>query len=132
MEKRPVVLSLINKGTPDHPRFLISDQFMRFYDGEAWTENEEKGLLYADSNEACKEMQRLLAVDYEGLPVRRFRAPIYLDLYAASDIPIHEVASWLVRVARLLIDSPKFGNGPVEGALGLTHIDWTELEEIRP
>ena len=128
---RPIVLSLINMGTPDFPRFAISDQFLRYFDGQNWTPDQSRALLFSDDNLACHEMQRLLMLDYMGKPLRRFRAPVYIDLYASNEVTLDQLAAWLVRVAKLLIDSPKHGNGPVEGTLGLCRINWDELEEIK-
>jgi hypothetical protein len=128
---RPIVLSLINMGTPDFPRFAISDQFLRYFDGQSWTPDQSKALIFSDDNVACEEMQRLLMVEYMGKPVRRFRAPVYIDLYTDKMISRPELQDWLLRCAKLLIDSPKHGNGPVEGTLGLCRINWDQIEEIK-
>lgn len=130
MERRPIILSLVERGTPQFRRFAISDQFLRYFDGEDWTPNGNAALLFSDANLACQEMQRLLLLAYMDRPVRRFRAPVYIDLYASNPVTLDQLATWLVKVAALLIDSPKHGNGPCEGALGLCRINWSELEEI--
>jgi hypothetical protein len=70
-------------------------------------------------------------LNYMNRPVRRFRAPVYLDLFSDKPIPLKELTDWLVKVSKLLIDSPRFGNGPIEGSLGLARIQWNELEEIK-
>lgn len=129
-ERRPIVLSLVSRGSPEFPRYAIADQFLRYWTGETWSDDEDHGLLFADPNTACDEMQKLLMVDYMDKPVRRFRAPIYVDLYTANDVTLRDLKDWLFKVSRLLIDSPKHGNGPVEGSLGLCQIDWSELEEV--
>jgi hypothetical protein len=131
MERRPIILSLINRGTPEFQRFAISDQFLRYFDGEGWTPDEHAAVLFSDANLACQEMQRLLMLDYMDKPVRRFRAPVYIDLYASNEVTLDQLAAWLLRTAKLLIDSPRWGNGPCEGTLGLTRINWNELEEIK-
>lgn len=131
MERRPIILSVHRAGTPEFPRYFISDQFKRVWTGEGWSASERDGLLYDDSNAACLDVQRLLMLEYMDKPVRRFRAPVYLDLFADKPLTKVEIARWLAKVARLLIDSPEHGNGPVEGTLGLVRIEWAEMKEVK-
>lgn len=131
MERRPMILSVHRAGTPKFPRYFISDQFMRVWTGDGWSDDERDGLLYGDSPEACRVVQRLLTLEYIDKPVRRFRAPVYLDLFSDTPLTKDEITRWLAKVARLIIDSPRHGNGPVEGTLGLVRIGWGELKEIK-
>jgi hypothetical protein len=41
------------------------------------------------------------------------------------------LADWCVNVAKLLMDTPTVGNGPVQGSLGLARIEWSEIEELK-
>lgn len=130
MDRTPIILSVHQKGTPGFERFVISDAHLRYYDGhEGWTENESKALLYANSNQACLEVQRLLRLHVGDTPVRRFKAPIYVELHGTLDISRDELVQWLVKASKLLIDAPRHSNGPRD-ALGLTMIDWGELRAI--
>jgi hypothetical protein len=129
-ERRPIILSVHQTGTPQFPRWMVGDQFNRLWTGEGWADDEAKALRFASSNEACHEVQRLLLLNYTQLPHKRYRAPVYIDLFCDHDLSEIEIKRWLHRVAKLLIDSPTHGNGPVEGSLGLTTICWSELEEI--
>ena len=131
MEKQPIILSVHRAGTPQFPRYFISDQYKRVWTGEGWSEDEKDGLLYGNSPEACNEVQRLLMLDYMDKPVRRFRAPVYVDLFTDKPLTKQEIARWLVKVSRLLIDSPQHGNGPLSGTLGLVRIEWSEMKEIK-
>ena len=130
-ERRPVVLSVVPAGNPDFPRVRICDQYLRYWTGEDWSDSEKDGLVYANSNEACIEVQRLLMLEYMQLPHKRYRAPVYLDLFCDHEVPLIEIKRWLHKVAKLLIDSPAHGNGPTEGTLGLANIQWGELEEVK-
>lgn len=130
-ERRPIILTVHPVGSPEFQRFAISDQWLRWFDGNGgWTEDEAKAVRFASSNEACHEVQRLLLLDYTQLPVKRYVAPVYLDLYCAHEIPEFEIRKWLHRVARLILDSPTYGNGPLRKSLGSITIRWSELEEI--
>ena len=130
-ERRPIILSVHQVGSPEYERFAISDQWLRWFDGDGgWTEDESRAALYAHSNEACIEVQKLLLLNYTQLPVKKYKAPVYIDFFCDHEIPEIEIKRWLHRVAKLLVDSPTHGNGPVEGSLGLATIQWAELEEI--
>jgi hypothetical protein len=132
-ERRPIILSVHPVGSPEYQQFGISDEWLRWYDGDGgWTEDQSRAALYAASNDACVEVQRLLLLDYAQLPHKRYRAPVYLDLFCDHEIPEIEIKRWLHRVAKLLIDSPSHGNGPgVDGSLGLCRIEWSELKELQ-
>lgn len=132
MERPTTVLSLHQMGTSAFPRYAIGDAFLRYFDGHGWTTDPSKAVLFSDSNFACQEMQRLLMIDYTDMPIRRFSAPVYLDLFSDRPVSMEELEDWLLRVSKLLIDSPKQGNGPIAGSLGLARINWSELKEIEP
>jgi hypothetical protein len=131
VEKPPIILSVHTAGTPQFPRYFISDQYKRVWTGESWSDDEGDGLLYGESNAACVEVQRLLLLDYMDKPVRRFRAPVYLDLFTDKELTKEQIARWLVKVSRLLIDSPQHGVGPLSGTLGLVRIEWGELKGVK-
>lgn len=125
-----LVLSIIATGPPDHPRFLIADPQQRLWTGEGWTEEEAEGRLFVSVNDAARAIQEILLVEHGDKPLRRFTAPVHVDLYSDSDLSIDEISDWLVKVSRLVMDTETHGNGPVEGSLGLTWIDWSQLREI--
>ncbi len=131
-EKQPIILSLIPRGTPTFQRYSIADQHLRYWTGDTWTEpgKDQKALLYSSSNEALIEMNRLLVVEHSTLTVTRYVAPIYIELRSEKPIPMDELKRWLLRATKLLIDSPKHGNGPVAGSLGSCRIEYDQMEEI--
>jgi hypothetical protein len=131
-EVRPLVLSVVAAGNPKFPRFRIADQYLRFWTGTEWTEQgeEESGLMYSDSNEACHEVQRLLMLEYMDRPCRVFTAPVIIKLFSDKPVSKKQLVDWLSRVSKLVMDAPKHGNGPLEGRLGLCLIDWNKIEEI--
>jgi hypothetical protein len=126
-----LVLSIIATGTADHPRFLVADPQNRFWTGKGWSEEEADGRLYVSVNDAGRAIQQILLVQHGDKPVRRFVAPVHLDLHSETELSLDQITDWLVKVARLSIDAKKNGNGPVEGTLGLTWIDWSQLREIK-
>lgn len=133
IERRPLILSLIPRGTPEHPRYSIADQFLRYWDGDQWTGQGEirKATTFADANDALDEMNRLLRLEYSSLPIRKFCAPIYIDLRTENEISIRDLQSWLVRATKFILDSPNHGNGPVAGSLGTCRVEWGEIRELQ-
>lgn len=132
-EKRPVILSLVPLGTPEYPRYVIADQYLRYWTGDSWTEQKDDAhaLVYANSNDALHDMNKLLMVDHEKKQVKRYRAPMYIDLYSDGTISKRELQMWLLKATKLIIDSPKHGNGPIAGSLGSCRINFGELEEYK-
>jgi len=125
-----LVLSLVSTSTSQHPRFLIADPQSKFWTGSDWTEHEANGCLFASVNDAGRAIQEILLAEYGQKPMRRFVAPVYVDLYSETDVTLNEITEWLAKVSRLTVDAEMHGNGPVEGSLGLTMIDWSKLKEI--
>lgn len=125
-----LVLSLVVTSL-DHPRYLISDQQCKFWTGSEWSDEEADGCLFASVNDAGRVVQELLMAQHDDKPVRRFIAPVYLDLYADTHLTIDQIKEWLLKVARLTMDAEAHGNGPVDDSLGLTLIDWSKMREIK-
>lgn len=126
---RPIILSIHHVGAEKFRRHVISDQWLRYYTGSGWDLDLKKALLYHDSPAACQAVHEILLAEFDGTKVRRFQAPIQIELFAGEDISIEDLRRWLTDVAKLLMDSPKYGNGPMQGTLGLTSIDWDQLKE---
>jgi hypothetical protein len=131
-EQKPIILSLIPSGNPDFPRYMISDQYLRYWGNEGWTEQKDidNAIVYASSGLALEQMQQLLMTEHVGQPAHRYVAPIIIDLYSDEKVSLRDLQAWLTKVSKLLIDSPEHGNGPVSGSLGLCRIDWGQLREV--
>ena len=99
-----LVLSIIATGTTEHPRFFVSDPNQRFWTGASWSNEEAEGRLYVCVNTAARAIQEILLAQYGDKPVRRFVAPVHLDLHSDTDLTMEQITSWLVKVARLVIE----------------------------
>ena len=126
-----LILSLVATGPPDYPRFIIADPDSKFWTGDEWSDNESEARLFVSVNDAGRAIQEILLAQHGHKPMRRFVAAVSVDLYADTHLSLDEITDWLVKVARLTIDSQTHGNGPVAGTLGLCQIDWSKLREIR-
>jgi hypothetical protein len=129
MKKKPEVFTLHRRGH-DFPRYFVGNSAAQVWTGNGWSDDEAEALLFGEPNDGCLEIHRLHLLSSGTEPLRRFRAPVYLDLYGGEDIPQREVELWLGRAARLLINAEAHGNGP-RNALGLVRIEWGETEELR-
>lgn len=125
-----LILSIIATGPPQHPRFQIADPQQRFWTGSGWSEEEAEGRLYVSVNDAGRAIQEILLAEHGEKPLRRFTAPVHVDLYSDSELSLDQLSDWLLKVSRLVMDTETHGNGPVAGSLGLTWIDWSKLREI--
>lgn len=128
---RPLILTIHNVGSVELDRHVISDQYLRYYTGSSWDLDIKKALLYHDGNEACDAVHQLLMTEFVGTPVRKFHSLVQIELFAGGAVTIAELQQWLVDIAKLVMDSPKLGNGPFQGTLGLVSINWDLLEEVQ-
>ena len=126
----PIVLTVHRRGVPEFERFVISDQYLRYWTGAEWSSKENEAQVFCNNNEALERVQKLLLLDIRPMPARRFQAPIFLDLYSEHEISVRDLKVWLTKVAKLLMDTPRYGNGPLQGTLGLLRIDWDKLKEL--
>jgi hypothetical protein len=129
-ETMPVVLTVSTIGTEEHPRYVISDQHLKFWTSETWSSNQGEALKYHDFNDAASQIHALLLTEHEGKPARRFFAPVYLELFTDEKVSLSAIKEWLCHSARLLVGASENGHGPVKNSLGLCHIPWGELREI--
>ena len=76
------------------------------------------------------KMREILLAEYEGEPVRKFRAPVYLEVYTTEEVSQSVIEDWCLRATRLILHADQHGMGPVNDSLGLVSVDWGKLEEI--
>jgi hypothetical protein len=124
-----LLLGLEESGTEYSPRWKITSPDDAYWDADAGKWVLEGGTLYHDINEASTMIQELLVAHYGNMPARQFKVPVQIILYSDKEIPKDEIQAWLLRVARLSIDSKNHGNGPREGALAQFRIEWGDLQE---
>lgn len=128
--QQAMMLSLHRKGTAAVPRWMIGDQFCRYWTGEEWHVDEDKAELFADVNVAATKLQDLMIGEYSQLPVRTFTAPLKVVVWSGKKYSRDDLMMWLGKVARLLVDnSQDNGLGPIPGSYGYMEIQWGGLKE---
>ena len=128
-DRQPITLSLHNSGTTKFPRYMISDQYLRYWTGDEWTEQQDEthAYIYADYNTAMEDMHKLMLKPHEQLPVHRFAAPLYIELHTDQKFTEDQLQDWLIKVTKLLMDTPNHGNGPFAGSYVACRIEYNEL-----
>jgi hypothetical protein len=126
----PLVLTVLAKGTPVHPRFVIANQFGRVWTGDDWSDAEEDGLLFAEPNDVGRVCQELLLAQAGEKPVFRFLASIEIEIRSDKKPDWAEVAVWAIRAVQLTVDYDRHGSGPASGSVAVLKIDWATLKEI--
>lgn len=131
-EGRPTLtLSYHRVGPSYSPRYMISNQFLQYWTGSAWTAQgkSKEARVYPSVQEATKEMHELLLQHYGDLPVKHFKAPVFVSLFCKEQVTTEQLRTWLHKVSRLLLDTPIHGNGPLDGSLAEVRIEWDLLKE---
>lgn len=127
-----MILTLENRGTIEHPRYVLMNSYGWCWNEEAREFSESGGTLFHDVNSAATKMREILLVEHSHKPMRKFRAPIYLELYASEEISKSLIEDWLLRATRLILHADQHGMGPVNDSLGLVSINWGQMKELSP
>ena len=124
-------LSVLQLGSPAHPRLVISNQNGEYWDGKAWTPDQPKALLFLDTNEIGDVTEMILMNASQHLPVCQiFRLPLFIELRSMKGTDFLEVQEWLMKACRVFINFKAHGNGPIPESLGLIHLDAGMIEEM--
>ena len=124
---KPLVLSLIARGRPEHPRFLIANQHRKFWTGHDWSHNEDEGLLFANEVDAGWACTEILTEHSKDKPVFRFVAPVEIEIRSASPPDLADIQLWLIRAASLYVDYKQSG---LSDGTAILSINWKQLKEV--
>ena len=123
-----LVLSLIPKGQPEHPRYLVANQHRQFWTGDEWSPDENHALLFANESEVAWACTEILIEHAQNKPIFRFVAPVEIEIRSDEPPDFADVQLWLMRAARLYVDYQQ-QSGLTDGTAILS-IDWVELKEV--
>ena len=90
----PHVLTVLPKGTPAHPRFVIADQLGKVWTGDDWSDDDSSGLLFADLDALGPVCREILLGQAAEKPVSRFLASIEIEVRSDKKPEWAEVAVW--------------------------------------
>lgn len=129
----PPILSLVQVGSDDFPRYFIAkgnalrNPVYWNCESETWTPNEGEASVYADINEALWDQHNLMMESVSDSPCHRYVAPIRIELYGKKP-DLARFREWLERAIRIVVNTPDFGYGP-DGAVGLIVAHFNELKK---
>jgi hypothetical protein len=127
-----MILTLENRGSIRHPRYVLMNSYGWCWDDEQQEFVEKGGTLYHDVNPATTKMREILLAEHGDKPVRKFRAPVYLELYTTEEVDQSVIEDWALRATRLILHADQYGMGPINDSLGLVSIFWGQMEELNP
>ena len=122
----PLVLSLIPKGQPEHPRYFVANQLRQFWTGNGWSHNEDEGLLFANETDVAWACTKILTEHSKDKLVFRFVAPVEIEIRSDSPPDFSTIQLWLMRAARLYVDYKQDG---LTDSTAILSIDWKQLKE---
>lgn len=131
-ERPTPILSVLAAGTPEHPRYVIADQYLRYFALEkGWSEQRDMSAatLFATCEEALRMVDTLLVIRHCDLPKKTYTVPVTIELYSPEQVSERDLQQWLMRVSKLILDTPRHGSGPVAGSYGSVRIDFSKLKE---
>lgn len=106
-----MILTVENRGCVAHPRYVLMNSYGWCWDDEKNEFVESGGTLFHDVNAATLTMREILLADYRGAPVRKFRAPIFLELYTNEEVPKPVIEDWCLKATRLILHADQHGMG---------------------
>ncbi len=87
-----LILTTLARGTSSHPRFMVADQFGRIWTAEAWSDNDENGLLFADLDELGRVCGEILVGQAAEKPVVRFLVSMEIEIRSEKKLAWIDVA----------------------------------------
>jgi hypothetical protein len=126
-ERQLPVLYVVESGSPDFQRWMISDDRDRLWGGEDFGQN---GVLYARHNDAAVDAQDILRGHFGGIQPVRYVVPLFVESLSRRPVPVAEVAQFLSRASRLYVNTSEHGNGPGD-SLVLPWIEWSRIKEVK-
>jgi hypothetical protein len=127
-----MIITIENRGTPEQPRYVIMNSYLWFWDEQKQEFVEKGGTLYSETSAASAAYREIILSEIEGKPVRKFVAPVYLELYTTEEIDQATIEDWCQRATRFIIHSDKAGMGPVNNSVGMLSVAWGHLKELNP
>jgi hypothetical protein len=119
------------KGTPDYPRYLISDDQGRYWSGVFWASSEKEAKMYLDLGTVGRTIREIYLLEWKGTPCNQFVVPCIIEMFGEQIGDMEQLRDWLTKAATIFIDHKQFGTGPIEDSLILPQIRWSDLKGIK-
>lgn len=120
------MISLVKKGTKDYPRYVLAkaDEYKNavYWNGSTWSQDESDAILFENVTECLWTHHDLMMESVSDLPCHRYTAPLYIEVYGKKP-KLADLRKWLEKAVRIVVSSPKHGDGPTTGSLGVLILD---------
>ena len=126
--QRLPILRVVQVGNDDFYRYQIADEQEQLWNGQQF--QPERGILYADHNVACTDVQSILKKNFEEVKAVKYVVPLTIEVFSNEPVPVNDVAMYLSRASRLFLNTTDHGNGP-NGSLVLPQIEWSRIRQIK-
>ena len=121
------ILYVVESGSSDFQRWMISDDRDRLWGGDDFGQN---GVLYARHNDAAVDAQNILRGHFGGIQPVKYVVPLFVESLSHRPVPVAEIASYLSRASRLFLNTAEHGNGPGDSLI-LPRIEWSRIKEVK-
>lgn len=124
--QRLPILRVVQAGNGEFNRYQIEDEQQHLWNGQQF--HSEKGVLYADHNVACTDVQSILKKNFEAVKAVKYVVPLTIEVFSNEPVPVNDVAMYLSRASRLFLNTTDHGNGP-GSSLVLPQIEWHRIKQ---
>ena len=125
--QRLPILRVVQVGNDDFNRYHIANEQEQLWNGQQF--QPDRGILYADHNVACTDVQSILRKNFEGVKPVKYVVPLTIEVFSNEPVPVNDVAMYLSRASRLFLNTTDHGNGP-GSSLILPQIEWHRIKQI--
>jgi hypothetical protein len=114
------------RGTEEHPRFVIvSQDGGKYWNGSAWGD-EKESRLYEDINEVAWLARAIHIMPFNDLDSTHYVVPLLVEVKSETPINMEVLTDWLISHAHVNVDYTEEEHGP-KGSCVLLVVDWGGL-----
>lgn len=127
------MISLVKRGSKTFPRYVLAkaDEYKNavYWNGLTWSQDESDAILFSDVTQALWLHHDFMMQSVSDLPCHRYVAPLYIEVY--GEMPkLDDLREWLEKAVRIVVNSPKHGDGPTTGSLGVLILDAEKTRSV--
>lgn len=125
----PTIPYLAVRGSPEYPRFLITEPHGQVCSGTIWSPEEIEGLLFNDAEEAAAEAQDLLREQCVNKPHKaEYLVPILFEVMANAPVSLEALVGWLRKALVFELNYADNGIGPQADSCVLIGLEWCKIK----
>ena len=87
--QRLPILRVVQVGNDDFNRYHIANEQEQLWNGQQF--QPERGILYADHNVACTDVQSILKKNFEGVKAVKYVVPLTIEVFSNEPVTMNDV-----------------------------------------